>query len=158
MFPVKLSYGIHSISKLIIGFLLSKINLHSIFQWVITFCQQSLWFFFLVGSDHYDNLSISRIFAINSSCDGGLFFNKCIVHGSEQKRSSFKVLFVYLRSPFFPCIEATLYMEISRWAISNSDWLYSLQPKMEKLYTVSKNKTWSWLWLWSSASHSKIQA
>ena len=36
--------------------------------------------------------------------------------------------------------------------------VYSLQPKMEKLYTVSKNKTWSWLWLWSSASHSKIQA
>ena len=25
--------------------------------------------------------------------------------------------------------------------------LYSLQPKMEKLYTVSKNKTRSWLWL-----------
>ena len=24
--------------------------------------------------------------------------------------------------------------------------LYSLQPKMEKLYTVSKNKTGSWLW------------
>ena len=24
-----------------------------------------------------------------------------------------------------------------------SDWLYSLQPKMEKLYTVSKNKTGS---------------
>ena len=28
-----------------------------------------------------------------------------------------------------------------------SDWLYSLQPKMEKLHTVSKNKTGSWLWL-----------
>ena len=28
-----------------------------------------------------------------------------------------------------------------------SDWLYSVQPKMEKLYTVSKNKTRSWLWL-----------
>ena len=26
-------------------------------------------------------------------------------------------------------------------------WLYSSQPKMEKLYTVSKNKTESWLWL-----------
>ena len=25
-------------------------------------------------------------------------------------------------------------------------WLYSLKPKMEKLYTVSKNKTGSWLW------------
>ena len=28
-----------------------------------------------------------------------------------------------------------------------SDWLYSWQPKMEKLHTVSKNKTRSWLWL-----------
>ena len=25
-------------------------------------------------------------------------------------------------------------------------WLYSLKPKLEKLYTVSKNKTRSWLW------------
>ena len=32
-----------------------------------------------------------------------------------------------------------------------SDWLYSLQPKMEKLYRVSKSKTRSWLWprLWT---------
>ena len=43
--------------------------------------------------------------------------------------------------------EMTLYMEITRWSIVESDWLYSLQPKMEKLHTVSKNKTRSWLWL-----------
>ena len=30
----------------------------------------------------------------------------------------------------------TLHMDITRWSISKSDWLYSLQPKMEKLYTV----------------------
>ena len=29
---------------------------------------------------------------------------------------------------------------------------------MEKLYTVSKKKTWDWLWLRSSASYGKIQA
>ena len=40
-----------------------------------------------------------------------------------------------------------IYMEITRWPTLKSDWLYSLQPKMEKLYTVSKNKTGSWLWL-----------
>ena len=28
---------------------------------------------------------------------------------------------------------------------------------MEKLYTVSKNKTRSWLWLWSSTSYCQIQ-
>ena len=38
-------------------------------------------------------------------------------------------------------------MDITRWSILKSDWLYSLQPKMEKFYTVSKNKTRSWLWL-----------
>ena len=38
-------------------------------------------------------------------------------------------------------------MDITRWSIPNSDWLYSLQPKMEKLYTISKNKIRSWLWL-----------
>ena len=41
----------------------------------------------------------------------------------------------------------TLHMNITRQSIPKSDWLYSLQPKMEKLYTVSKNKTGSWLWL-----------
>ena len=39
-----------------------------------------------------------------------------------------------------------LYTVITRWSILKSDWLYSLLSKMEKLYTVSKNKTGSWLW------------
>ena len=39
--------------------------------------------------------------------------------------------------------EMTLHMDIIRWSIVKSDCLYSLQPKMEKLYTVSKNKTGS---------------
>ena len=42
--------------------------------------------------------------------------------------------------------EKTLHMDITRWSTLKSDWLYSLQPKMEKLYTVSKNKTRSWLY------------
>ena len=33
--------------------------------------------------------------------------------------------------------EKTLHMDITRWSIPKSDWFYSLQPKMEKLYTVS---------------------
>ena len=36
--------------------------------------------------------------------------------------------------------EKTLNMDISRWSTPKSDWLYSVQPKVEKLYTVSKNK------------------
>ena len=34
-----------------------------------------------------------------------------------------------------------LHRDITRWPIQKSDCLYSLQPKMEKLYTISKNKT-----------------
>ena len=36
--------------------------------------------------------------------------------------------------------EKTLHMDITRWSIAKSDWLYSLQPKMEKLYTLSKTR------------------
>ena len=52
--------------------------------------------------------------------------------------------------------EKTLHMDITRWSILKSGWLYSLQPKTKKLYTVSKNKTGSWLWL-RSWTHCQIQ-
>ena len=51
----------------------------------------------------------------------------------------------------------TLHMDINRWSMPKSDWLCSLQPKMEKLYTVSKNKTRSWLWLRSWTPYCQIQ-
>ena len=41
--------------------------------------------------------------------------------------------------------ETTLHTNVTRWSIAKSDWLYSLQPNIEKLYTVSKNKAWIWL-------------
>ena len=53
--------------------------------------------------------------------------------------------------------EKTLHIDITRWPTLKSDWLYSLQPKMEKLYTVSKNKTRSWLWLRSWTPYCQIQ-
>ena len=34
----------------------------------------------------------------------------------------------------------TLHMDITRWSTPKSDWLYSLQPKMEKLFIVSKTR------------------
>ena len=37
--------------------------------------------------------------------------------------------------------EKTLHMDITRWSTLKSDCLCSLQPKMEKLYKVNKNKT-----------------
>ena len=53
--------------------------------------------------------------------------------------------------------EQTLHVDITRWSTPKSDWLYSLQPKMEKLYTVSKNKTGSWLWLRSWIPYCQIE-
>ena len=53
--------------------------------------------------------------------------------------------------------EMTLNMGITRWSIPKSDCLYALQPKMETLYTVSKNKTGSWLWLRSWTPYCQIQ-
>ena len=38
--------------------------------------------------------------------------------------------------------EKTLHLDITRWSTLKSDWLHSLQPKMEKLYTASKKQDW----------------
>ena len=52
--------------------------------------------------------------------------------------------------------EKSLHMDITRWSTPKSDWLYSLQPKMENLYTVNKNKTRSWLRLRSWTPYCQI--
>ena len=46
----------------------------------------------------------------------------------------------YSKHPLPTTQGKTLHMDITRCSTPKSDWLYSLQPKMEKLYTVSK--TW----------------
>ena len=61
------------------------------------------------------------------------------------------------KHPFPKTQEKILHMVITRWSIPKSDWLYSLQPKMEKLYTGNKNKTRSWLWLKSWTPYCQIQ-
>ena len=53
--------------------------------------------------------------------------------------------------------EKTLHRDITRWLTPTSNWLYSLQPKMEKLYTVNKNKTRRWLWLRSWTPYCQTQ-
>ena len=50
-----------------------------------------------------------------------------------------------------------LEMDVTRWSIPKSDWLYSLQSKMEMFYMVSKSKTGSWLWLRSWTPYCQIQ-
>ena len=53
--------------------------------------------------------------------------------------------------------EKILHLDLTRCSTPISDWLYSLQPKMEKLYRVSKKKTGSWLWLRSWIPYCQIQ-
>ena len=48
---------------------------------------------------------------------------------------------VIANTPLPTTQEKTLHMDITKWSIPKSDWY--LQPKMEKLYIVSKNKTGS---------------
>ena len=36
--------------------------------------------------------------------------------------------------------EKTLHMDITRWSTPKSDWLFSFQPEIEKLYTVRKKQ------------------
>ena len=48
---------------------------------------------------------------------------------------------VHREHPLPTTQEKPLHMDISRWSKPKSDWLHSLQPKMEKSYRVSKNKT-----------------
>ena len=63
------------------------------------------------------------------------------------------------KHPLSTTQEKTLHMDITRWSTPKSDWLYSLLPKMEKLYTVSKNKTRIWLWLrsWHPIAKSRLK-
>ena len=77
---------------------------------------------------------------------------------SRANRVSSKEHTGHRTHPFPTTQETALHMDITRWSTSKSYWLYSLQLKMEKLYTVSKNTTWSWLWLRSSAPYGKMQA
>ena len=63
------------------------------------------------------------------------------------------------RKHAFPATQVkTLNMDITRQSILKSDWLYSLQSKMHKLYTIRKNRTaGSWLWLRSWTPYRQIQ-
>ena len=66
-------------------------------------------------------------------------------------------IYLSCKHPLPTTQETTLHMDITRWSILKSDWLYSLQLKVEKLYTFSRNKTGSWLWLRSWTPYCKSQ-
>ena len=72
----------------------------------------------------------------------------CCVVGSRAKANRVlpRQCTGHSKHPLPTTQEKTLHVDITRRPTSKSDWLHSLQPKMEKLYTVSKNKTGSWLY------------
>ena len=68
------------------------------------------------------------------------------------------------KHPLSTTQEKNLHMDITRWSIPISDWLYSLQPRnslqllqYSQLCIVSKIKTRSWLWLRSWTLYFQIQ-
>ena len=56
-----------------------------------------------------------------------------------------------------PTTQETTQNMDTRGLTLKSDWLYSLQRKMEKFYTISTNKTGSWLCLRSWTPYCQIQ-
>ena len=81
-----------------------------------------------------------------------LHFGRCVRHGihltrgvqneAGQRLKEFCQENALVKTLFQPH-KRRLHMDITRWSSPKSDRLYSLQPKMEKLYIVSKNKTGS---------------
>ena len=65
------------------------------------------------------------------------------MHRAKAKRVLLREHTGHSKHPDLTTQERTLHMDITRWSILKSDWLYYLHPKMEKLYIVSKNKTGS---------------
>ena len=63
---------------------------------------------------------------------------------------------VIMANTLFQQHKRRLHIDITKWSTPKSDWLYSLQLKIEKLYTVSKKKTGSWLWLRSWTPYCQI--
>ena len=61
------------------------------------------------------------------------------------------------RHPLPTTQETMLHTDNTRWSTPKSDRLYSFQPKIEKPYRVSKNKTMGWLWVRSWTTHCQIQ-
>ena len=85
-------------------------------------------------------------------------FDLGVQNEAEQRLTEFaKTTHWSWQNPLPTIQQMTPHMDITRWSILKTDWLYSLQLKIEKLYTVSKNKTRSWLGLRSWTPYCEIQ-
>ena len=101
---------------------------------------------FIIG-DWNEKIGSRRISGITGK------FGLGVQNEAKQRLTEFCRENTLVIANFFPVTqETTLYMEITKLLILKSDWLYSLQLKMEKLYIIGRNKTKSWLWLRSQNS------
>ena len=97
------------------------------------------------------------------SCYSHLFQNFpqfIVIHTSKgfgMVNKAEMVVFLELSSFFHDSADVGNLISGSSAFSKTSLWLYYLQPKMETLYTVSKNKTGNWLWLRSWSHYCQIE-
>ena len=107
---------------------------------------------------HYRGLECKRKKSRNTWSNGKIWpWNEAEWSRAKAKRVLPRDCTGHSKHPLPTTQEKTLHMGITRWSIPRPDWLYSLHTKVEKLYTLSKNKTGSWLWLRSWAPYCQIQ-
>ena len=113
-------------------------------------------------SSHFFGHTHNKAFPLPLKCPEWLSWKYLSFSTAHHNYSSEALLFppphLYSAPLWLPTTqEMTLHMDITRWLLWKSDWLYSLQLKVEKLYTFSRNKTGSWLWLRSWTPYCKSQ-
>ena len=70
-------------------------------------------------------------------------FGRGVQNEAEQRLTEFcQENTMVTPNTLFQQHERTLHMDMTILSKLKSDWLCSLQPKIEKLFTVSKNKNW----------------
>ena len=109
------------------------------------------------GPFHYRGLECKSRKSRNTSCNRQIWPWRMEWSRPKASRVLPKNALVIANTLFQQHKRRLLPMDITRWSTPKSDWFYSLQPKMEKLYTVNKNKTRSWLWLRSWTTYYQIQ-
>ena len=102
-------------------------------------------------------LSFNPAYSLFSFTFSKRLFNSSSLSAIRVVSSAYLKLLIFLPEILIPACYSSSWTFLTKWSILKSDWLYSLQLKMRKLYTVSKNKTGSWLWLRSWTPYSQIQ-
>ena len=127
------------------GFALHKGVWHLCYQWCPWGAVHGLKYWYHVTSEdliHWRNAGIRKSRNTWSTSKFGLG----VQNEAGQRLTEFcqENTLVIANTLFLPTKqEKTLHTDITKWSIPKADQLYFLQPKMEKLYTVSNNKTGS---------------